>query len=111
MNEELTKKLIQLIESAQNFTVENAPLYAKELLAYGAFDHTLWMWISGVVGVLLFILSIAMFLTEIAEGVVIGSVLVFLMVIGFGVSSVTNYSELKKIEKAPRVYILEKLKK
>ena len=59
MENELIKKILQLVESAESFTITNAPLYAKELLEYSAWKYGMlihWSWVPVIVFLLLTIL-------------------------------------------------------
>lgn len=111
MKDELIKKILQLVESAENFTMTNAPLYVKELLEYSAWKYTFLIKCGWVPVIVFFILAVIFFnlmKEEIAE--------VFLVLWGFSIVLwliITPYSyfSLKKIEKAPRVFLIEQLKR
>ncbi len=115
MNEELNKKLIELIESAQSFTMENAPLYAKELLEYGVFSNGIAIVILSIPVIFLSLCIIRIFINKEEdinrachrEDRIFTCVLFLIM---FLILLIIPVIEIVKVKIAPRVYILEKLK-
>ncbi len=111
MKDELIKKILQLVESAENFTITNAPLYAKELLEYSAWKYSIlihWGWVPVIVFFILAIIFFTLMKEEIADFFLVlwgFSIVIWLMVVPY------SYFSLKKIEKAPRVFLIEELKR
>lgn len=111
INEELTQKLITYLDQTTIFVKEQAPDVVQQILSFGAITHTV---------------GIALGATIILIGAILGAVgfvnrdeyygahplltLVFPLVFSLGLGVVAcNYLELRKIEIAPKVFILEKL--
>ena len=106
------EKLLQYADGAEKFAVENAPLYIDELLTFGAIEASFWLWISLFFSVL-FISNIVFawfaIKDECAQALVIA-----LCAISFILSFVNlscKFIDLQKIKHAPRVYIVEQLRK
>lgn len=100
------KKLVDNIGDTVNFAKEQLPDVAKEILTYNAtIDHywlAVWL-IVMVLGVILFIIGL---LTD-GEGKQVFGGFLFL---GSIIISMMTYTDLVKIEQAPKLYILDELK-
>jgi hypothetical protein len=100
------KKLADYIGDTVNFAKEQMPDVAKEILAYNATIDHYWIAVFLVFTVFGLILSIVGLLTD-GEGKQIFGCL--LLIVGV-VFSVAAYTDLVKIEQAPKLYILNELK-
>ena len=106
------EKLLQYADGAEKFAVENAPLYIEELLTFGAIEASFWLWISVFFSVL-FISTIIIACLAI-EDEYAQALTIALCAISFFLSSIAlscNFIDLQKIKHAPRVYVIEQLRK
>ena len=102
------EKLLNYADKAESFASDQVPFYVEEMLKFGAYEATTWFWIG--LGALILFLAMALIMMMIAEDVFI-LILFFVPVIVFLLLTVNSYLTIKKIEIAPRVYIVEELKK
>lgn len=110
--EQLTDFLLQTMRETKTFAAEQAPEVAKEMLSYGLWDAKL-----GVIFCTIMLLSaIAMaFGWKYAakkdyEGwMILASIGTCSLALFGSVGLICNYSIIKKIELAPKAYIIEKL--
>lgn len=116
----LVEKLISYLETTEQFVAQQAPDMVKQVLEYEAFSTSAWLWFC----VILVILGLSGFITllwatppvesmtrETRESV---SILMYISIGVFIVSlflGFANFLHLKKIEKAPKLIVVEYLKK
>lgn len=111
ITEEVLPKIVKYLEDAGDFIGREAPLYVKELLTYEAWYHQQWV----IWGFIPFLILIALVvLTSFASKTDDAfSTCLFFAVVFFFVALTTvphSYVQLNKIEKAPRVYLLEHIR-
>jgi hypothetical protein len=115
MSEELTNKLLQYLNSGEVFLKEQAPDYVNQWMAFAMWDAYFGL----IVSIVFFLLSIVAILGGLYfversgdASEMFGAVLVIFGSITFLVSAFCipcSYSNLKKLELAPKVYMLESL--
>lgn len=110
------EKLLQYADGAEKFTQDQAPKYVEELLAYGVLESTTSFYLYGFLCLVSLIVMFFLFLKALFDdssmgGHGISGFTMMIICIGFGGSSYFYYLKLKKIELAPRVYIVEELRK
>jgi formate-dependent nitrite reductase membrane component NrfD len=106
MTEQLVAEIISLIKDSKEFVVGQAPSVIQQMLAYGAWDAKFAMWVFGIavaIGLILIFTDIVLWGNS--AGVIIGCFIVIVC----GICMAYNFSTLKKIEIAPKVYLLEQL--
>lgn len=104
----LIDQLVKMIQDGSDFVGGQLPDVAKQILAYNAWSAHFWMWVFITFALISVVLFIAACLSIGAEPVcalaIIGLV-VSLAGVGF------NYSDLKEIQIAPKLYLIETLRK
>lgn len=109
MNEKLEKLLDLLIagiEKGTDLAQTELPKLAEEILKYEAWSHSMLMWVCvGITIVAVFILIIFL-LAEDFDAVIFAFVFSCIAT----ACAVSQYSEIKKIEMAPKYYLLEKIR-
>jgi hypothetical protein len=104
-------KILEYLEKAESFTVENAPLYVKELLEYEAWRSLnlmtlgLFACLAPVIGYLLHKKRHP----QCQPGDFPRELLLFLVPLGVFVF-ICHYDTYNKIQKAPRVFLINHLK-
>jgi hypothetical protein len=107
MNPEHAKELLDYVRRAADFTIEQAPAVAQEMLRYGAFEAMVFL----IVGTVLTVSGVALLLTGLLsrydrDGC--GIVGAFLCL--FGLPAATFGGLIcYQIEYAPKLYLLERL--
>lgn len=102
-------------ESSSDFIIEQAPLYAQELLAYGLWSNVFMLTVSLVAILIGFALVRWCLITEFKDSSTTESVCVLVIFFNSasllfgGISSLYTISNILQIHLAPRVYILEHL--
>ena len=116
--EELIKKffekLLNYAESAEQFMAGNAPRYVEELLTYGAIEAITWGSTYAALSLLCVVISAIMFriMLKEQEPAVLMGVLFAGSLFVLGCVATLEYSlDYAKIKNAPRVYILEQIRK
>lgn len=109
---DVLEKVLQYAQAAENFVVENAPQYVKEFLEYEAWYHQQWIYFGFIPFLLL--LGLGMFIACLKKneeeflGIMGGAAIFFTLAI-FTVPH--SWVKLNKIRIAPRVYIIDSLRK
>ena len=106
--EKLITKFISYLDNLDVFMADQLPDFCKQLLEFSTFEHTLWMWVCLAIVIFLIIGGIIVILYE-SDACPIIIIFWILFLIPASICSVDNFVQLKKIEKAPKVYLLEKL--
>ena len=105
-------KALQYLESAEAFTTREVPLYVEELLNYAAFKESAYL-------ILFLVLTAATFFilvmtvkdqSNMEDKLVCGAIIGLLSLIPV-LFTINSAHELYKIKYAPRVYLVEYLKK
>ena len=111
MLNQVTAKLIEYVESAEAFLTEQTPEYIEQLLAFEVYKIKTWFIFTLILTILTFI-GVLVF---IVFGIVDDSayfgiaVCIFLIAAFLAYCSICVFMDLKQIELAPKVYILEYL--
>lgn len=118
--EQVLKKFLEYVEQAESFAKEHVPDYITQLLQYEAWDHALAMKMHACLMVVAFVFGVAcavLFCVALKRGMdgpdvfgvfgVIGALIFFGV---FGWNTFDHYRAIKKIEMAPKVYILDYLR-
>lgn len=112
MENDVAAKLLEYLNSGVAFVQEQAPDVAKQILSYGAYETSLWMRIDFSIGMGLIVLAILLIWTGIKaemEGLAASALFPIAIAIGFLIAGVSNKLDLVKIERAPKVYLLEQI--
>ena len=110
---QVSEKLINYVENAEDFLTDQTPKYIEQLLTFKAMkDKTLLVvWI--IINVILVFVTVFCFLYGFVKdegfALVIGCLTILLMIMTVSIT-LEYYFNLKQIEIAPKVYILEYLK-
>lgn len=115
MNDQLQKKLLEWMNNGEAFVKEQAPDYVNQAMAYYAWDaqrdFILGLWYLGIAG--LFLLLLLYTVNKRRYELEVLTFVSFLCVLGFtitgSISTYFGYSSMKKIEIAPKVFIVDKL--
>lgn len=97
-------KLMTYIDNTAAFAQEQLPDVARQMLEYGAYTSSLWMFIALVVVALTLL---AMFFSAAS-----GNEAWPMWFVSLGISLMfagSNYSTIKKIELAPKLYIMDEM--
>ena len=110
--EQFFEKLLKYADGAEKFTSDNAPLYIEELLTFGKIEASFGLLSS----LLLLVLSISIAIVSclVFESEVVRVASFVFGAPAFVISSIylpCNFLTLQKIKHAPRVYIMEQLRK
>lgn len=109
-----SEKLLQYAESGSYFLQDQAPVYVEELLSFGVINNTIGLVVSTIITLIL--LGLIIFLMyenhtkQYEDYRSLGSFFCSVALLLSLVFAIGSYLELKKIEVAPRVYIVEQLK-
>jgi hypothetical protein len=110
VGEEIVNKLIEYLDAGGDFVKEQAPDVINQMINYGTWDARFGLLVFSIgmlIGAFLFLGGV---LSD-CEGFQIGgSVLGVFAVVLCICGLCSNYSALKKIEIAPKVYLLEQLR-
>jgi len=100
LTKDMLTEVLEMVKSTKNFTVEQAPDYIKQLLAYELISN----YISIVICVLFIIASIIIpfYFNHFAVNLFCG-VAIFLFFVG----SILNIDNIIKIKVAPKVFIVD----
>lgn len=106
--QDAVSKLISYLDQTVDFARGQLPEVCKEILAYGAYSNTFWIWFSGVFAVL----SLLIFILSIVKNDDCGgcTVACFMLLLGMSTATGANIMEAKKIELAPKLYVMEYLR-
>lgn len=110
--EKITEKLLELVNSAEFLLRDNLPEIAKNALDYYAWDAQYYMYVFGALAAILLLVAITFFVYGLIDdfGYCMGAMFIFVIAcLPFGAFN-KNYSELKMIEKAPKLYLIKKIK-
>lgn len=102
----LIDQLVKMIKDGQDLVSGQLPEVAKQILAYSAWSAGFWM----KIGIVIIILGLLMYAAEVAcqsSGALffVGTIVVIVGIIFIAVS----YDDKKKIELAPKAYLIEYL--
>lgn len=102
-------KLLAYLDQTVSFAQGQLPDIANQILTYGAYDALLGMWICIIISILMIGVSI---LNSLQYGDFSGISAFFALIIstGFFIGAMGNFSTYKKIELAPKVYVIEQVK-
>jgi len=108
--EKSLEKILEYLEKAEAFTIENAPLYVKELLEYDSWYHLTLIFII----ILAFTIFLAIFMMLIKKEKhdavdFVGALLILFSIVSLPFAA-HSFFKYNKIQKAPRVYLLEELR-
>ena len=104
------EQLMTYVTQAVEFGKEQMPDVAKEILVYSAYTNTIWMWVWLVPAVLFWALAVLGIMCSLDESACIPFFLTMVMLAMFlTVISAGYYVENVKIEKGPKLYIMEHL--
>ena len=110
MKEELFKELLRMIKSMSNFTIEQAPDAARQILEYGVWDaqFSIMIWVIPAVIALLFAIWLVVWMIKEVEidPAPLVFILVAISIVLFCVAG-ANYKDIKQIEIAPKVYLID----
>ena len=120
MNKELQEYLLKTLKQSVDFTLEQAPIIAKEMLIFDAWEAKVWLFIPVLVFLAATVLAALFgYLANKSDNEVNSEFFAFLMgtncliVMGGFIfiifSTPSAYFKLKKIETAPKYYLIEKL--
>jgi hypothetical protein len=112
--DELMKYLLSTLKDTVEFSKEQAPEVARQMLELGRWEAltTAYWGIFWAVGAIVWALIILWFARKCDDGDIVGFILVPIAAFFFGIYCfVSSYSEFKKIEIAPKVYLIEKVTK
>ena len=107
-------KALQYLESAEAFASKEIPIYVEELLKYEVFYHEMWLYWGFIPFLFLLFLTGIFSCTkstnndETLFAPLIGTTIFFMLAIA---TVPHSYMQLKKIEMAPRVYLLQNLRR
>ncbi len=110
----LTGFLLDTLKETKGFVAEQAPDFVRQMLEYAAFDAKMGMafWIvMSLFGVFLLYkaLTYKNEYSRSSDGI-FGCILLGIILFVFGLfGTVNNFTTLKKIQIAPKVYIMEKI--
>jgi hypothetical protein len=106
--EKAVSKLITYLDQTVTFAKGELPDVAQQWLVYAAYSNQVWLIFFSV----LTFLSVLAFLRGVFDDYGDGSWAFFgaLFSIVFGASSMANYLDLAKIEKAPKLYIMQAMR-
>jgi len=109
---QLTEFLLSTLKDTKQFVVGQAPDVVRQILAYATWDAKFGIYC----GIMLLILSLINFILSATDdssfgerAVICGVLSIIFFIIGV-VSIPCNYSTLKKIEIAPKVFIMDQLR-
>lgn len=105
--QEAVNKLMGYIDQTVNFAKGELPEVCKEILAYGAAQSHFWCWFSGIFAVIAAVIFVLTFIAANKDNEYGASI--FMLIATFGLSTLCgcNMMEAKKIELAPKLYVLE----
>ncbi len=113
MNEQLQAKLLEYLNSGEAFVREQAPEYVNQALTFYAWDAAFDLRVClcfAIVGFLLLVSGLILSRDYNSEGTAMVFSIFGLLALIFGlIGSTVDYSNLKKIELAPKVFLVEKL--
>ncbi len=114
MNEQLQAKLLEYLNSGEAFVKTQAPEYVNQALTFYAWDANLDLTvsiISLILGIFLscFSLGLASWRRDAEGRALICGIAGILFFLTGAIGTTGNYSTLKKIELAPKVFLVEKL--
>ena len=112
MKNELIDKLLELVNNTQDFFTAQTPEYIRQLLAYDIWAHTVGAYVGTALLVIAFISLIGLLFAihnkednwQIASALILMATFIIGMVI-----FISCTFTLKKIEIAPKVYIIDYL--
>lgn len=109
----IVERLLKYADSAEAFASKEIPAYVKEFMEYEAWYHQQWIYwgfVPFVVFLILALCSPALCKDDESPSLAaFGCACLFLAVAFLTVPH--SYLKLKKIEKAPRVYLIETLRR
>lgn len=111
-SDKIIDKILQYAEMAEKFASSEVPQYVKEYLEYEAWYHQMWIY-WGFVPCLVLIVLALFFSTRkdsSEDEICVSGVSVVFCFFAALITVPHSFVQLKKIEKAPRVYILENLR-
>lgn len=108
----LLGKLLEVVEKTESFMTEQTPDFIKQML-----DYDIWLLGNDILFwsfLLVFFLAIAILFLVLGikkdDDLIGGFVFFLFMTILMGCGVYGTYCDMKKIEMAPKVYIIEKIK-
>ena len=110
------EKALKYIETLEQLGSDEVPLYIKELLEFEAYSCGVWGWIGATVAAILFLLCVIFIFCAIiddwnAGGLACGAVFWLSLSVVSGLQSVDCFMDVHKIKTAPRVYIIDYIKR
>ena len=106
-------KLLAYLDQTVTFAQGQLPEIATQILSYGAYDAVLGMWTFGIIAAILLLISAWMYISSWGNDWSdsgIGSLILLVIGIVLTVCAVQNFSVYKKIELAPKVYVVEQVR-
>jgi hypothetical protein len=101
----LIDQLMKLIQNGTDLVNGQLPELAKQILAYNAWNCNFWMHVAIFAVIFCVVVAIFCAIQDCAGAAVVMLVVAIIFAVDYGF----NYTELKKIELAPKIYLITEL--